>query len=294
MSRTLFALPVAVLVIASVGVSIGAAIGASDLEVTTFDHGSSLGASRLEAPQAQGQDWCRDAESYNDRDERFCEVRELKDSGATRLEIVDTSNGSISVTGSSRRDIALQVRVMAQAETESDARALAKEVSVTLQGGRVRATGPSRERRRSWWVSYRADVPSTMDLALETSNGSVSVTGVRGQIDADTSNGSLRLTDLGGRVNARSSNGSVHVSLGGSQWDGEGLTVVTSNGSARVDIPERYNARLRAGTRNGSMNLDIPMTVQGRVNKDIETTLGSGGAPIDVRTSNGSLRIGRR
>jgi DUF4097 and DUF4098 domain-containing protein YvlB len=122
----------------------------------------------------------------------------------------------------------------------------------------------------------------------------VAVTGVKGRIDTESSNGSLRLTDVGGRVNARTSNGSVHVALNGRRWDGEGLTVTTSNGSARVDLPEGYNARLVAGTSNGSMTLDVPVTVQGRISKNIDTTLGSGGPTIEVRTSNGSLRVGRR
>ena len=280
MSRVLFAIPLAALLATTPSAAV--------FEVTTIDH-----VLMPSQTPAQDQDWCRDAGRNGDR-ETYCEVRDLKDAGASRLEILDNANGSISVTGSGRRDIAIRARVMTSAETESDARALAKEVSVTLENGRVRSTGPDNERRRSWWVSYRAEVPSAFDLALDTSNGSVTVTGVRGRIDVETSNGSLRLTDLGGRVNARSSNGSVHVTLSGTQWDGEGLTVVTSNGSARLDVPEKYNARLTAGTNNGSLNLDIPVTVQGRVSKRLETTLGSGGAPIEVRTSNGSLRIGRR
>jgi hypothetical protein len=288
MYRKLLVLPTAALIVISVGVSIGASFGASHIELTTIDHVPVI------AQGAQSQDWCRDTGRNNDRDEQFCEVRELRDSGSSRLEILDTANGSISVTGSSRRDVSVQARVVASAPTESEARALAKEVSVTLEGGRVRASGPRNERRRQWWISYRADVPASFDLSLETSNGSIGVTGVRGRIDAETSNGSLRLTDLGGSVRARSSNGSVHVSLGGNSWDGEGLTVSTSNGSARLDVPDRYNARLTAGTNNGSLNLDIPVTVQGRISDRLDTTLGSGGAPIDVRTSNGSLRIGRR
>lgn len=244
--------------------------------------------------QSTDQDWCRDTDRNYGRDlESFCEVRELKGSGASQLDI-STANGSITVTGSSRRDVAVHARVVAMAESESDARALAREVSVTLENGRVRATGPDGTRRRSWWISYRAEVPGALDLSLDSSNGSVGITGVRGRINAESTNGSLRLADLGGHVNARTSNGSVHVTLSGKQWDGEGLTVATSNGSARVEMPDGYNARLIAGTNNGSLNIDVPVTVQGRISKRVDTTLGSGGAPIEVRTSNGSVRIGRR
>jgi DUF4097 and DUF4098 domain-containing protein YvlB len=120
------------------------------------------------------------------------------------------------------------------------------------------------------------------------------VTGVRGRIQLESSNGALKLTDLGGRVDARTSNGSVHVQANGSRWDGEGLSVVTSNGTARLDLPASYNASLVVGTNNGSLNVDFPVTVQGRIGRRLETTLGSGGATLEVRTSNGSVRVGRR
>lgn len=290
MSRTLFALPLAALLVST------SAAPAANLAAFEQVRDSARRRPTVQAsPSATDQDWCRDAERNSDRDRQvFCEVRDLRESGVNRLEVLDNANGSISVTGSSRRDITVQARVVATAESDSDARSLARDVSVTLDNGRIRTTGPDHEQRRSWSVSYRIDVPSSFDVNLETSNGSVAVEGVKGRIDMESSNGSVRLTDVGGRVNARTSNGSVHVTLSGKYWDGDGMTVVTSNGSARLDLPDGYNAHLIAGTNNGSLNLDIPVTVQGRVSKHVDTTLGSGGATIEMRTSNGSLRIGRR
>ena len=289
MSRTLLALPLAALLVSMPGSTVA--------DLAAFEQVRDPQRRPVVQPQSTSndQDWCRDAERNYDRDRQvFCEVRDLREAGASRLEVLDNANGSISVTGSSRRDITIQARVVATAESDSDARALAKDVSITLDNGRVRASGPDSQRRRSWSVSYRIDVPSAFDVTLETSNGSVAVEGVKGRIDMESSNGSVRLTDVGGRVNARTSNGSVHVTLNGKYWDGDGMTVTTSNGSARLDVPDGYNAHLIAGTSNGSLNLDIPVTVQGRVSKRIDTTLGSGGATIEMRTSNGSLRIGRR
>lgn len=288
MSRALLVFPIAALLASTTGVP------NADLAAFEQTRSTSRGRTTVQSRTTPAdQDWCRDAGRSNDR-ETFCEIRDLNESGASRLEVIDNSNGSISVTGSSRRDIVVQARVIASAETESDARSLARDVSITLDNGRLRASGPDHERRRSWSVSYRVELPSAFDVTLETSNGSLAVDGVRGRIDAESSNGSVRLTDLGGRVNARTSNGSAHVTLSGRRWDGDGLTVVTDNGSARLDVPDGYNAHLVAGTNNGSLHVDIPVTVQGRVSRRIDTTLGSGGATIDVRTSNGSLRIGRR
>jgi len=290
MSRKVLALPLAALL-----VSLPAT---SALDLAAFEQGRDPGPRRNTTVQsrtaANDQDWCRDAERNYDRDRAvFCEVRDLRES-AQRLEVLDNANGSISVVGSSRRDIAVQARVVTQAETDSDARSMARNVTVTLENGRIRSTGPEYERRRSWSVSYRIDVPSSFDVNLETSNGSLVVDGVKGRIDMESSNGSVRLTDVGGRVNARTSNGSVHVTLSGRYWEGDGMTVVTSNGSARLDIPNDFNARLIAGTNNGGMDIDFPVTVQNFRSKRIDTTLGTGGATIEMRTSNGSLKIGRR
>ncbi len=279
MSRAFLALPLAALLVSTPSANVLN-------NFTTVEHSQAA---------SSDQDWCKDAGNSGGRNrESVCEVRVLIDGNASNLEILDNANGSIAVTGSSRRGIVVQARVVATASSESDARALAQDVSVSLEGGRVRSSGPRSARNQSWHVSYRVQVPSAFDLTLETSNRSVAVTGVKGRIDTESSNGSLRLTDVGGRVDASTSNGSVHVALNGNQWDGDGLTVTTSNGAARVDVPEGYNAHLIAGTSNGSLNLDIPVTVQGRVSKRIDTKLGAGGPTIEIRTSNGSLRVGRR
>ena len=249
-----------------------------------------MSAATVELPP---QDWCKDAGSYNNRDETFCEVRELKESGQRALDAT-VGNGSVTVTGSSRTDVMVQARVTASAPSTAEARDLAGQVTITLENGQLRASGPVNPGRKSWSVSYRVQVPSRYDLTLNAANGSVNVTDVRGNIDAETANGSIRLTDLGGRVRARTTNGSTHVQVSGTKWDGEGLSVITSNGSARLDLPQNFNAELAVGTNNGGIDIDFPVQVQGRLGRSVETTLGTGGPRLDVRTSNGSVRVTRR
>jgi hypothetical protein len=238
-------------------------------------------------------DWCRDAGENRDR-ATFCEVREFTIASPSQLTITDSPNGSVQVTGSARNDVVVRARVAASADTDDDARALVGQVRVQVENGRVRTDGPTTRGRRSWWVSYRAETPAAIDLELGTANGSVDVNGVRGRIRADSANGSIRLAGLGGDVVGRSSNGSVHVTLTGTRWEGQGLDATTANGSVRIDIPEGYNARLVTGTRNGHLEVDFPIPVRGTISRELDTTLGSGGATIRVQSANGSVRIGRR
>jgi hypothetical protein len=237
-------------------------------------------------------EWCRD--TGNDRNrESHCEVRELTLSAPQVLDIRQVSNGSISVAGSRRSDVRLRARVVASAPRLEEARQLAGAVTISTAGGRIDASGPRGDRDRSWWVSYRAEVPTAQDVELSTSNGSIALTDLHSRVRATTSNGSLHLSGTAGDVDVQTSNGSLTIQLSGTTWEGAGLRATTSNGSVRLEVPENYNARLRAGSNNGSISVDFPLPVQGRLTGDIETQLGTGGPVLDVRSSNGSIRIGR-
>ena len=240
-------------------------------------------------------EWCREY-TPGDRDrESHCEVREVTLAAPAVLAIADVGNGSIAVTGSARSDVRLRARVIASAPTEDEARQLVQQVTISTTDGRVQETGPRGTRRTSWWVAYRAEVPRTQDVELSASNGSITIADLTSRVRARTANGSLRLTGAaGGDVDLHTANGSLTIQLSGTGWEGAGLRGRASNGSLRLDLPEGYNARLRAGTGNGSLSVDFPITVQGRIDDDIDAVIGKGGPTIDVRTSNGSLRIGRR
>ena len=45
---------------------------------------------------------------------------------------------------------------------------------------------------------------------------------------------------------------------------------------------------------NGGLNIDFPVTVHGRVDRQISADLGSGGAPIRVRTHNGGVKMSKK
>jgi hypothetical protein len=244
--------------------------------------------------QRPGDDLCRDG-GWDDDRYRFCEVREYT-MPAGPLTVDAGRNGGISVEAWDQTDIRIRAVVTAQAERESDARQIASSVQVEAGGGRVSASGPTPERRQSWSVSFRVNVPRATDLNLSANNGGIAITGVNGAIRFETTNGGVRLADVGGRVHGATRNGGLNVELTGTQWEGEGLDVETRNGGVNLAIPRGYNAELTTGTVNGGFRIDFPMTIQGELSprRGITTTLGSGGPPIRVRTTNGGLRVSTR
>jgi hypothetical protein len=244
-----------------------------------------------------GDDPCREQDRRDDDYYRHCEVREER-MPAGSLTVDAGQNGGIRVEGWDGSDILVRAVVQASARQETDARRLAGEVEIQAGGGRVSARGPERgDNRREWWsVSYRISVPRRTDLDLSANNGGITIANVAGTIRFDTTNGGVRLADVGGAVNGRTRNGGLRVTLGGHQWDGEGLDVETANGGVTLAIPEQYNAQLETRTVNGGFRFDYPLTLSGELSprRGISTTLGSGGPPVRVRTTNGGLRIERR
>lgn len=234
----------------------------------------------------------------NDRDndyEQHCEVRESR-MPAGLLNVDAGQNGGIVIEGWDGNDIRVRAVVQGSARSAARAREIATQVQVQAGGGRVYATGPELDRREWWSVSYRINVPRRNDLDLHANNGGITIVGVNGNMRFDTVNGGVRLQDIGGRVNGETRNGGLNVSLNGDRWDGEGLDVETSNGGVTLNLPENFNAELETRTVNGGMRIDFPITVQGELTgrRGITTTLGSGGPPVRVRTTNGGVRVGRR
>lgn len=158
-------------------------------------------------------------------------------------------------------------------------------------------------------VRFVVHVPASAHFVARTSNGDVVSEGVSGRVATYSTNGDVRI-EGSARAHARTTNGSIVIrthgeadarttngritahlnDLAGSQP----LSFSTTNGSITLGLPAGANATIDARTSNGSIRTDLPLTVQGRVSRNSLTgTLGSGGRPIQVRTTNGSIHIER-
>ncbi|MEO8194343.1 MAG: DUF4097 family beta strand repeat-containing protein [Gemmatimonadales bacterium] len=249
--------------------------------------------------QKDDGDWMddcrRDGGDRWSRREVFCEVREtrVRAPGGT-ITMEGLRNGGVSVTGWDRDSLVVRTRIRATARTRAEARSIAGQIRTVVRGSDVIVDGPRSTDDEQWSASLYAMVPRRTDLRVGTRNGPVSVDQVSGTLDLQTSNGPLSLRDLGGTVRARTTNGPLSISLAGSRWNGSGLDARTTNGPLTINVPDGYNARLEAGTTNGPVNLGFPITVVGRITRDIATDLGSGGATIRATTTNGPLTIRRK
>lgn len=242
------------------------------------------------AATAHGWDDCDGWRQDDDRGDkgRYCEVRRLELAPSAALAVDAAPNGGIKVAAGAEGEILVEARVSVWDRDEAEAREAAAGVRIYTDGGRIRAEADGGD---NWSVSYHIRAPRRTDLDLQSHNGGISVAGIEGHLKMETHNGGLSLDSLAGEVVARTRNGGVDVTLEGESWRGAGLDVETRNGGVSVDIPAEYSAELETGTVNGRIKIDFPVMVEGEIGRRISTTLGSGGAPIRVVTTNGGVKI---
>lgn len=202
-------------------------------------------------------------------------------------------NGGVRVEGWDKNEVLMRACVQAAADTDAQARELAAQLRINTDNNQIFTEGPGNDEERSWSVSYEVFVPRNSSIALKTHNGGIGVTNVQGQTRFEAVNGGVSFRLMGGSVRGRTTNGGLAIELDGDRWKGEGLDVRTTNGGVKMTIPEDYSARLETATTNGSVRVDFPMAVQGRINKEIAVTLGSGGPTVRAVTTNGGVKVTR-
>jgi len=120
-------------------------------------------------------------------------------------------------------------------------------------------------------------VPRRTDLSLVSHNGGIAISDVSGRLEFSAVNGGVSLKRVGGSVHGGTTNGGLSIELAGDRWDGEEMDVKTTNGGISMSVPENYSAHLETGTVNGNLSIDFPVTVQGRITRELAVNLGSGG-----------------
>jgi len=165
---------------------------------------------------------------------------------------------------------------------------------------------------------------------LQTTNGAVHVVKARGKLDILTSNGAIHVQEIEGEAHVRTTNGAVHASLshgpltattsnGGVHADledtrGGAINLTTTNGGVDLKLGTVSQSSVRASTSNGGITVRMPAAAgvrvkaetseRNRVQSDfdvrregqnspshLEGVVGSGGATLELTTSQGGIRL---
>lgn len=229
----------------------------------------------------------------SDRLEGHCEIREQSVTAGGAINVDASKNGGVAVKGWDRNDVLVRARVQTAAATKAQAEQLAKQINIETAGGKISASGPANGENSHWSVSYEIFAPRRSDLSVEAYNGGISIADVSGRIEFTGHNGGVVLRRVGGSVRGGTTNGGLVVELAGDRWDGETLDVKTTNGGIVMSVPENYSAHLETATVNGHLSVDFPVTVQGRITRELAVNLGAGGPTVRATTTNGGVKIKR-
>lgn len=180
---------------------------------------------------------------------------------------VETLNGSITVTGWDREEV--DISGTRYASTKEALEALKIDIVPTAEAVRIRTVRPSGW-RGSMGASYTIRAPRRVVIERAvSSNGSIEIDQIQGNVRLETSNGRIRAAGVDGEIDAATSNGSIELS----ECAGPAI-LKTSNGRIQAD---GVRAPLEATTSNARIEARL-----------LEA---SGSLPVKLRTSNGAIQL---
>jgi DUF4097 and DUF4098 domain-containing protein YvlB len=143
-------------------------------------------------------------------------------------------------------------------------------------------------------VSFEVKLPRTArKVELSSGTADVKVSNVEAPLEVKVRNGSINLDDVRGTVQAKSVNGNIDIRYRSGRREGA-HELTTVNGSINVRLIEGLVADLKASVVNGSIDVDSGLGFQPQkrqVGWYVDTQLGGGGAPLSLKTVNGSIKI---
>ncbi len=191
---------------------------------------------------------------------------------------VQVDFGSVRVQGSSQQDITYVIRTRSYVSDEKQARREfdSYKINASAHGDTALIEGDWQGHRHNLCSGeFVINVPRNLDLAkIETSGGSVTVTGIAGRVEAESGGGKIHLDDVGGSVTAQTGGDSIDIGT----VNGD-LHLETGGGSINIS-----NAKGRVNATTGGGNIMLVSSAQ-------ESTLEAGGGNIVVKKCGGRLKV---
>lgn len=242
---------------------------------------------------------------------------------------VRNANGRTHVVGEDRDDIEVRVTKTVRADCQDMAAKLLESIKLqnTANGDvlEIEVQIP-RKCSRHGLAHIQLRVPRDTQVALSSTNGKISLQGLERPVRARTSNGSVSIVEVNGDIDvttanakvackctcghlrARSSNGKIEVgshqgSVDAATSNGvikaslealhqSGVSLTTSNGRIALELPEDPDADIDIQVENGHIRNDLDLQGEtGDANGRVRGRVGKGGTPIKLRTSNGTVSL---
>ena len=244
---------------------------------------------------------------------------------------VETNDAAIEVSAGDANEVAVRVLTSGY-DISSSGVQIERDVQT---GNRIEIAVRVPRVSWSWGVTNRSvhielTVPRTSNLDLHSGDGHIRASGVTGDLQMETRDGSIEVSDLRGSVRLHSGDGHIEGSamdgsLDASTNDGHirvrgrfdalrlesgdgsvtaevlpdskltnNWSIHTGDGSVTVRLADGLSADIDAHTGDGSISSQLPLMVSGIIGRtDLHGKLGGGGPSFQIRTGDGSIRLER-
>jgi DUF4097 and DUF4098 domain-containing protein YvlB len=224
---------------------------------------------------------------------------------------VQLLNGSITVRGENRRDVAVVMRggTPGRGAIERPAppgmKRLTQAPGFEISEERNEIKIDSGMRNGGGSLELRVPLRTNLELGSVNGNG-ITVENVEGELEIESLNGSVTLTNVAGSVVANTQNGGVTAKLSRVMAD-KPMAFTSFNGKIDVTLPASVKATLKMRSDQGDIFTDFDVQLQqgapvtrgrtggGRtrieVNRAVYGSVNGGGPEIELRSFNGSIYL---
>jgi hypothetical protein len=212
---------------------------------------------------------------------------------------IGNTNGQVDVEGVEGSTVEVRAEKIARAATDTGARELLPRITIKEE---AQADRVSVETERmsglmigaGFEVRYHVRAPKGALVNVTTTNGRIQLNALAGKVVAYTTNGGVNGRGLTGGVDAHSTNGGVTLDF--TSLGSDRVSARTTNGGVELMLPSSAKADVSASCTNGGIQVspDFTLTVTEQSRRKLEGRLNGGGTPIELRTTNGGVRIKTR
>jgi len=164
------------------------------------------------------------------------------------------------------------------------------------------------------WGNHRVDIivqmPREGKVNLRTGDGTIDLSGLKGEMDVHSGDGSESLENVDGKLRAitgdghiradgrfdevdvKTGDGHVEVRAASGSSLASGWRLETGDGNVSLEIPGDLGANVDLHTGDGHIDLDMPVTTDGKMRgNEIRGKLNGGGSLLTIKTGDGSIHL---
>jgi hypothetical protein len=209
--------------------------------------------------------------------------------------IAETDVGSITVTGLDVSACDVTATICVKAPTDEEAQEIADQIKIELdQDGKtltVKTEKPRVKRHRSISISFDITVPKQTALELGSDVGEIQVANITEKIKAETNVGKITCEEISGDIDVKTDVGAIKIVYSKTAPAACSATISTDVGSIDLTTPPNCSAVVHAQTDVGSIKTDQPLTLTGKIGRNLNGTIGAGEGKLYLKTDVGSIKI---